>query len=638
MGILGKQSQLIRWAFGFLRPVKREVLLACLVLTLWTGAEITAVRVTAEAVNGIGSLETIAHVDEGGAISWILGRSQQAVVLRGIILILAGVTLSHAVLAYLREVANMRLSMNMVFHIRESVYDKLQRAGFGFHDALSTGELINRSLTDLQHVRGFLNSAVLAGLEILLIVIGYVVVLMLRSPWVAVLALAPTPLWTWYILRFSRRAQPALRSAMEAGDRDTAIITENIAGVHVVKAFSAQQQEIDKYCRNCDEFFSRVMRRIRMFADFTPVMRGIAAVAHLMMFLAAGVLIIKGRFAAGDMLMLGSAMGAILGRLQQLTIINEQYQHAVVSAQRLHEILNSPATVPLKPDARALPPGPGSVRFENVTFGYDPDKPVLKDIDFEIPGGSTIAIVGPTGAGKTTLVSLLARFYDPQRGRVLIDGTDIRETTLDSVRSQIAYVFQETFLFSDSVEANIAYGSPDAIDTHVEVVARLAQAHEFIELLPQGYQTRLGDRGSNLSGGQRQRLAIARAILSNPRILVLDDATAAVDSETEEDIRKALRYIMEDRTVFVIAHRISTVKHADRVIVLEQGRITQMGTHEELLLQEGHYRQIVSLQLYGAGEPAWQGDMPSHFDRMQEFVRRPVTGVRPEEDFDDTAG
>lgn len=626
--------QLLRWTFGYLRPVKHLVFLACLFLTLWTSAEIAAVRITAMAVDGIKLLDSVPAQAETGALRWIAGQSSGAVSLRRVVLLLGGVTVGLGLLAYFREVTNARLSMEMVFHIREATYDRLQSAGFGFHDRISTGELINRSLSDLQNVRAFINSAVLITLEILLIVGGYIALLLSRSPWVALLALAPVPLWTWYILRFSRKAQPTLTSMMEAGDRNIEVITENIAGVHVIKAFATERQEITKYAANCDDFFARVMRRVRLFADFTPVIRGIATASHLTLFLAAGVLIIKGRLTAGDVLMLGSAMGAILGRLQQVSVINDQYQSAIVSARRLHEILMAPPSVTEKPGAVPLEPATGSVRFEHVTFGYDPARPVLHDVCFAVKGGSVVAVVGPTGAGKTTLVSLLARFYDPQQGRILIDGMDIRDATLDSLRCQIAYVFQETYLFSASVEANIAYGRPDLGRGPVEAAARLAQAHEFIEQLPHKYASLVGERGTTLSGGQRQRLAIARAILTNPRILILDDATAAVDPETEYDIRRALRLVMTDRTTFVIAHRLSTVKTADVVIVLEHGRVTQVGTHDELLAQVGHYRQIVNLQLYGDLDHVDGEAAPSHMKRMREFpeVRKQVAGSEEAED------
>lgn len=257
------------------------------------------------------------------------------------------------------------------------------------------------------------------------------------------------------------------------------------------------------------------------------------------------------------------------------------------------------------------------MRFENVTFGYDPAKPVLRDISFDVPGGSIVAIVGPTGAGKSTLVNLIARFYDPQEGRIFIDGVDLRDVELGALRTQVSFVFQETYLFSDTVSGNIAYGRPHISAGDIEAAARLAQAHEFIEQLPKGYDAMLGERGSSLSGGQRQRLAIARAILTNPRVLILDDATASVDPETEEMIRKGMHTVMHGRTTFVIAHRISTVKQADVVLVIENGHITQSGTHAQLMATDGHYREIAAVQLFGdETRPPLPVDNPSHMDRM----------------------
>lgn len=605
--------------FGFLAPVKPRVAFACLFLSLWVGTEILAVRQTAQAVNQI----KVVHVgDEAREVSfaaWVRGGDPEAARLRGVVLVLAGLVAALGTLTYLKEVANAKLSMHMVFYIREAVYDKLQRVGFRFHDSISTGELINRALTDLQNVRAFLQSAVLLSLEIVLIVGGYIALLLTRSPWVAALALLPLPVWTVYIIRFSRKVRPALTAVMEAGDHNVSVITENIAGVHVVKAFGTEGQEIGKYGSSCDTFFDRVMYRIRLFANFTPVMRSIAIASHLTLFLAAGMMIIKGRMQAGDVLMLGAAMGAILARLQQVSVINDQYQSAIVSARRLHEVLVAPATVEQKPEAPALPSGRGAVQFENVTFGYDSKRPVLHDISFDVPEGSVVAIVGPTGAGKTTLATLIGRFYDPQAGRILIDGVDIRDVDLASLHTQVAYVFQETYLFSNTVEANISYGRPGIARADVEAAARLAQADGFIREMPGGYEAVLGERGSSLSGGQRQRLAIARAVVTNPRILILDDATAAIDPEIEDRIRRGLDDVLEGRTTFIIAHRISTVKRADLVIVLEQGRITQMGTHEELMQTDGHYREIAEVQLYGDRLALdEEGELPSHMDRVRD--------------------
>jgi ABC-type multidrug transport system fused ATPase/permease subunit len=610
-------ATLLRWMFQFIRPVVLLVIIACWWVAAASATDTLTIGVAGKAVDTIQNIQQVSKSHPLSLRQWV--RTPDAGTRRLLWLLkwLGALILLMLVVRYFKETANTRMSMNMVYYIREAVYDKVQRAGFGFHDVHSSGQLINRALSDLQNVRAFVQTAVLVTLEIALTVAFNIILIATLNKWVALLSLVPLPIWTYYILRFSRKIQPVARSVMEAEDRNVSIITENIAGVHVVKAFATEGQEIGKYQANCDTFKDRVLKRIRMFADFQPIIRTIAMASHLSLFLVAGILMIHGKMAAGDLFILGGAMGAILGRLQQVATINEQYQNAMVSSRRLYEVVMATPTVQDRPSARKLPDGPGTVTFENVSFGYDPSKPALRDVSFGIKGGSVVAIVGPTGAGKTTLVNLIARFYDLQQGRVLIDGVDVRDLTLASLRTQVAVVFQETYLFSDTVAGNISYGRPNISDGDIEAAARLAQAHEFIENLPRGYQTILGERGASLSGGQRQRLAIARAIVTNPRVLILDDATAAVDPETESLIRRGMQFVMAGRTTFIIAHRISTVKQADLVVVVEQGKVTQTGTHAELMAQDGHYREIAEAQLHGDDTAENLADAPSHMKRVQ---------------------
>jgi ATP-binding cassette subfamily B multidrug efflux pump len=629
---------LLRWMFSFLKPVKSIAVIACVLLACWITFDILTTRQMGRAVDMIKVIHFKDPATRLGFWGWITSADPDATALRGVMLILTALVTVNTVLRYFRETANTRLSMTMVYYIREAVYDKIQRVGFSFHDRVSTGQLINRALTDLQNVRAFIQTALLVTLEIALIVGGYIILIFTINPWLSLVAAMPLPFWTWYILRFGKRVQPAGKAVMEAEDRNVSILTENIAGVHVVKAFAKKDQEIEKYNVACDTFFDKVRARIRLYAAFTPVIRTIATISHLSLYLLGGIFIITGykllghKMEVGAFLVLGTAMGAILQRLQQVAVISEQYQNAIVSSRRLYEVLAAPPTVVIREDATPLPNGPGHVRFEHVTFGYDAAKPVLKDITFDIPGGKVVAIVGPTGSGKTTLVNLIARFYDPQKGRILLDGVDIRDFSLDVLRAQVAFVFQETHLFSDSVEANVAYGKPHVVGGAVEAAVRLAQAHDFVAELPKGYATILSERGASLSGGQKQRLSIARAILSDPRILVLDDATAAIDPETEELIRRGMRHVMRDRTTFLIAHRISSVKKADVVIVLEGGRVTQMGTHGELMRQAGHYRDIAAAQLHGDDVEIDQS--PSHMKRMRDELHVAVaaTPVHDESD------
>ena len=358
--------QLLAWMFRFLRPVTGIVVMACVYLALWVGAEVLTTRQAGEAANHINQINDL-HKDRAssaaarGMWAWLNSAEPDAARLRHLITGLAVLVVLYAILRYLREVANTRMSMEMVYYIREAIYDKLQRVGFGFHDAISSGQLINRALSDLQNVRSFVQTAVLVTLEIALVVLGNIALLATRNAWIALLALVPLPIWTYYILKFSKTVQPAAKAVMEAEDRNVSLITENIAGVHVIKAFATEGHEVEKYNANCDTFKDRVLTRIRLFANFQPVIRSIATASLLSLFLVAAMMMIRGRMQQGDLLILGGAMSAILGRLQQVGTINEQYQNAVVSSRRLHEVLTASATVPEKEGAAPLRPGPGAL-------------------------------------------------------------------------------------------------------------------------------------------------------------------------------------------------------------------------------------------------------------------------------------
>jgi len=588
----------------FLLPVRGIAAFACFMIFVWAGIDAVFTRMTGNVLNSIKkALDSPSPTHESffAAVHHEPFRTiVYMVIILGLLVILGGVV------RLIREIVNAKFTMDMVFHMRSAVYDRLQRVGFAFHDEHSSGQLINRALSDLQNVRAFLQMGIILTIEIVAFVSVYEIVIIAINKWLALTALVPVPFWIWYILRFSKKMQPAQLAQMDSGDNLVTVFTENISGVHVVKAFATEKTEIKKYDASADTYYNRVMYCVRLWRNFVPIIRGIASSSQLALFTIGSALVVTtawmkpgmiGKVQVGDLLVVGTAMGTILSRLQQVAQITEQYQKAITSARRFFEVLDAPSTVPEIPDPPPLPVGPGSVEFNFVSFGYDPNKPVIRDIAFDVPGGSIVALVGPTGAGKTTLVQLLARFYDPQSGQVLIDGVDIRKVALKSLRASIGFVFQETFLFSDTVANNIRYGHPEKTMGDVEAAARIAQAHDFILELPRGYDTMLGERGATLSGGQRQRLAIARAIISDPRILVLDDALAAVDPETEHLISRALELVMVDRTVFIIAHRLSTVKAADLVIVLERGRITQAGTHKELMREFGHYRHIAEVQL-----------------------------------------
>jgi ATP-binding cassette subfamily B protein len=507
-------------------------------------------------------------------------------------------SLARGWLNYVYAVESARLiHEQIVVDLRARVYDKLQRLSFRFYDANATGSIINRVTSDVQSVRAFVDGVIIQ-LVILVLSLGCYLAYMLRiHVGVTLACLATTPLLWIVTVVFSRIVRPAYDRIRDLADEVVLTLAENIQGVHVVKGFGREPEEIKKFGTAIRAVEQQQRSIFWTVSVFTPVI-GMLTQLNVVVLLAYG-----GYLVTRDELALGTGLVVLAGLLTQfasqvanLTNITNSIQQSLSGARRVFEVLDTPIEIQSAPDALRLPRARGAVQFEQVGFEYEPGSPVLTDVDFAVEPGSSVAILGSTGAGKSTLLSLIPRFYDPTRGRILIDGVDLRRFDVNDLRRNIGLVFQETFLFSHTVAANIAFGHPHATHSQIVRAARIACADQFIEALPNGYDTVLGEGGMNLSGGQRQRLAIARALLLDPAILLLDDPAAAIDPHTEQEILAAMRQAMQGRTTFVIAHRLSTLRNANIVMVLDRGKILQIGTHSDLIDAPGHYRQAAEVQ------------------------------------------
>jgi ATP-binding cassette subfamily B protein len=485
-----------------------------------------------------------------------------------------------------------RQALGVEMDMRTDVYAKLVRLSYGFYDRHQVGQLMSRATVDLQAVRFFLGYGLVFFFQNAFIVVGVAAVVFAISWPLAFIVVAIAPLLIAVAYRYSHVSHPLLRDVQQRLADVATVVEENVVGVHVVKSFAQEASEQAKFERRSQAVFEQSVRANRQSALYIPLLSFLPLLAQAAILLVGGRMVAHGSLSLGDFVAFNLYLAMLVGPLRQLGVWIGQAQRATASGERIFQVIDEPEDVADAPDARELPEGPGRVVFEGVTFGYDPERPVLRDVDLELEPGKVVALIGHTGAGKTSLASLIPRFYDVDRGRVLVDGTDVREVTLRSLRRVIGVIAQDPFLFSATVRENLAFGRPDATDEEVELAARRAQAHEFIEALPDGYETVVGERGITLSGGQRQRVAIARALVVDPRILILDDATASVDATTESRIREGLREAMRGRTTIIIAHRLSTIALADEVVVLEDGRVAARGGHGELAEHSSVYREI----------------------------------------------
>ena len=491
-----------------------------------------------------------------------------------------------------RRLISGKQALDVEMDMRQSLYSHLVRLSFGFYDRHQTGQLMSRATVDLQGVRFFLGYGLIFFFQNVLTVVSVSVVLFFFEWKLAFVVLAVMPFLIALAYRYSHIAHPTLRDVQQKLADVATVAEENIVGVHVVKAFAQEPAEEAKFAARNDALFAQTIRANRQRATYVPLLSFLPLVAQAAVLLVGARMVARGSLSVGDFVAFNLYRGMVVTPLRSLGMWIGQAQRATASGERIFQVLDEPEEVADKPEAVDLPPGDGAIRFEDVSFSYLPGRPVLEHIDLALDAGTTVALIGHTGAGKTTLASLVPRFYEVDSGRVLVDGVDVRDVTLASLRSSIGAITQDPFLFSTTVRENIAFGRPGMSDEDVERVARLAQAHEFVERLPQGYETVIGERGITLSGGQRQRIAIARALAVDPRILILDDATASVDATTEARVRVGLREVMQGRTTLIIAHRLSTIALADEIVVLDGGRIACRGTHEELLETSPIYREI----------------------------------------------
>jgi ATP-binding cassette subfamily B protein len=483
-------------------------------------------------------------------------------------------------------------ALGVEMDMRTALYAKLLRLSFGFFDDHQTGQLMSRATVDLQSVRFFLGYGLLFFFQHVFTILGVGVLVFVISWKLALIALAVAPVVIAVAYRYSDVSHPVLRDVQQRMADVATVAEENVVGVHVVKSFAQEQAEQDKFERRSEALFGQSLRANRQRAFYVPVLSFLPMLGQAAVLLAGGRMVAHGSLSLADFVRFNLYLSMLIFPLRMLGMWIGEGQRATASGERIFQVLDEPEEIRDEPGVGELPPGPGRVTFGNVTFAYGDGRPVLEDIELELEPGSTVALIGHTGAGKTSLASLIPRFYDVRQGRVEIDGADVREVTLRSLRREIGVIPQDPFLFSATVRENLAFGRPEAPEEELVHAARLAQAHEFIERLPDGYATVIGERGITLSGGQRQRLAIARALVLDPRILILDDATASVDAATEAKIRIGLREAMRGRTTVIIAHRLSTIALADEIVVLEGGRVVARGGHDELVGTSDVYREI----------------------------------------------
>jgi ATP-binding cassette subfamily B protein len=564
--------------YGYLGPYWTQLILGYVAMLADTGLNLLVPQVIKNAI------------DQGLAA----GRPDALLLSGGLIL---GIGLVRAVAGFGQRYFGEWLSHRAAYDLRNCFYDRVQHLPFSFHDRAQTGDLMSRATSDISEVERFVGIGTMDLAGTLLVLVGIVVAMLLEQARLALLALIPIPFLVVATVRFGNMIRPMFKRIQEQMSELSATMQETLTGIRLVKSSAREAFELEKFDRENDEWFRRRRDVIRLWANNWPLFSFVLAFAIFLLLWFGGPRALKGSITVGSLYAMISYLLMLNGPVQRLGFLVNLAATANASAGRVFEIIDTPNEIKDRAGAVELDDLEGAVTFESVTFGYREGQLTLHDLNFHVEPGQRIALMGPTGSGKSTVTKLIPRFYDPLEGRVLVDGVDLRDVRVASLRRHIGSVLQNPFLFGLTIEENIAYGRPEASRQEIVAAARAARAHQFVMGFPEGYETRVGERGVTLSGGQRQRLAIARALLYDPRILILDDSTSSVDTETEHLIQQALEELMEGRTTFVIAQRLLTLKNADTILVLDEGRIVQRGTHDELLAMGGLYQEVYDLQL-----------------------------------------
>ena len=566
----------------FVRYVWREVLFNAGVLVTRTGSELVGVFLLSPLITRLVAIRVNPALAQDGFLSWVFGAETSSIEVRTIV---GWMLTSQAVLVFtvfLRPIAEARLATGLIRSLRSALYDHLQHLAFSFYDKMPSNRLTGRLLKDLDTVSGFLKQGLISSVEISVSMIAYFTLLFTRSAYLCLAVAAMLPIWYLLLTMFNRRAAAYYQRQDASYEEMITAFNENVNGKHVVKAFHTEAREVKRFTALTSVLKERAVETAGFHAGFSPLFGGVAMLSHLGLFAVCAWLIRTGRLPVGDLVILGAAMSTILSRLEQVSQLFSTYPASVAASRRLFDILHVETV-----DAGSEPvTGRGDVIFENVTFAYGESPPIFRDLTCRFPEGRVTALIGPTSSGKTTLTLLLARFYEPATGRILIGEQPLAAIAIKNLRQHVGFVFQETFLFTGSIRNNIRFGRTDVSEEMMITAAKVAHAHEFIVDLPQGYDTPLGDKGVQLSGGQRQRLALARALVYDPPILILDDATAALDASTDAIVRTNLREVFAGRTVVMITHKTASLRLADHVLVLKAGQVSEAATRDLTALAE----------------------------------------------------